>query len=224
MINPVLLVETGDSYEAANITRWLDMNSTCPLTGQQLQSKQLSSNRALKNLIADWAAAHGFVLPAAPTYMPAQSGSASPATTSVAAAAPSSMPHTVLSVRHHGGSRSGSASKRQIFQCSRTWWAVAALALLVALGVAIGTGVGLAMKQSTGRILGLRPSHCCFLQGHHPATVTLRHASSSRQLSRTGWSKVLWPVRVTKGCSVQLCTAQLLHCPVCTGVYRCACC
>lgn len=85
MINPVLLVETGDSYEAANITRWLDTHSTCPLTGQQRQSKQLSkqlsSNRALKNLIADWAAAHGFVLPAAPTYTPVLSGSISPATT-----------------------------------------------------------------------------------------------------------------------------------------------
>jgi hypothetical protein len=53
MINPVLLHETGHSYEAANINRWLDMHNKCPLTGQQLHSKQLSSNRALKNLIAD---------------------------------------------------------------------------------------------------------------------------------------------------------------------------
>jgi hypothetical protein len=74
MINPVVLFETGHSYEAANITRWLDMHSTCPLTGQKLQRKQLGTNRTLKNVIANWAAAYGIVLPAAPTYTPVLTG------------------------------------------------------------------------------------------------------------------------------------------------------
>jgi hypothetical protein len=193
MINPVLLVETGDSYEAANITKWLDTNSTCPLTGQQLQSKQLSSNRALKNLIADWAAAHGVVLPTAPTYTPVHSGSTSPATAYAAPAAASSMPHTALSLPYIGGSRSGSASKRSIFRCSRTRWAVAALALLVVLGVGIGTGVGLATKKTAGTTSSTTPGsklrmmilsdHCCSLHSHNPAAKTAsRRASSSQQL------------------------------------------
>jgi hypothetical protein len=160
MINPVLLVEKGDSYEAANITGWLHTYSTCPLTGQHLQIKQLSSNRALKNLTADWAAAHGIVLPAAPTYTPVLSSSTSPATASAAAAASSSMPHTVLSLPHLGGGRSGSASKRNIFRCSRTRWAITALALLVVLGVAVGVGVGVATRQlqTIGRTPGSKPS------------------------------------------------------------------
>ena len=36
------------------------------------------------------------------------------------------------------------------------------------------------------------------------------------------WSLCVWHGSL-KGCSVQVCTAQLLHCPVCTCVYRCAC-
>lgn len=103
MVNPVVLHETGHSYEAANIGRWLDMHSTCPVTGQQLHSKQLSSNWALKNIIADWAAVHGIVLPAAPVYTPLLAVSPSPPAmhaASAAAAAPSAMPHTTLSMRH----------------------------------------------------------------------------------------------------------------------------
>ena len=70
MVNPVMLIETGHSYEAASISRWLDLHDTDPMSGQLLHSKQLSSNRALKTLITDWAAAHGIVLPSAPMYTP----------------------------------------------------------------------------------------------------------------------------------------------------------
>jgi hypothetical protein len=108
MINPVVLIETGHSYEAANITRWLDMHSTCPMTGLKLHSKQLSSNRALRQLIAGWAAAHGIALPAAPMYTPVLPVGPSPAIVRTAqpraaaaqAVLPSSMPHTELSVPH----------------------------------------------------------------------------------------------------------------------------
>jgi hypothetical protein len=117
MINPVVLIETGHSYEAANIIRWLDMHSTCPMTGLQLHSKQLSSNRVLRHLITGWAAAHGIVLPAAPMYTPLLPVGPSPATMRTAqpdatvaqalpAVAPPSMPHTVLSMPHLEGSNS----------------------------------------------------------------------------------------------------------------------
>jgi hypothetical protein len=108
MINPVLLIETGHSYEAANITRWLDMHSTCPITGLKLHSKQLSSNRALRKIITGWAVTHGIALPAAPVYKPVLAAGPSPATMRTArpdaaaaqAAAPYVVSHTVLSVPH----------------------------------------------------------------------------------------------------------------------------
>jgi hypothetical protein len=169
MVNPVVLHETGHSYEAANIGRWLDMHSTCPVTGQQLHSKQLSSNWALKKIIADWAAVHGIVLPAAPVYTPLLAVSPSPPAThaaSAAAAAPSAMPHTTLSMRHLEVSNSISrespfdesldnprvGSKKGLLRCTRTRWAAALLALLVVLGVAVGAGVGVASKQSKGQL------------------------------------------------------------------------
>jgi hypothetical protein len=125
MINPVVLIETGHSYEAANITRWLDTHSTCPMTGLQLHSKQLSSNRALRQLIAGWAATHGIALPAAPMYTPVLPVGPSPATMRTAqphtaaaqAAAPRSMPHALLSVPHlariNSGSRDSPVADRQ---------------------------------------------------------------------------------------------------------------
>lgn len=79
MTDAVILVETGHSFEAANIQRWLDMNDKCPMTGQKLQSKQLISNYTLKGVIADWATSHGITLPSAPVYTPISTRSASAA-------------------------------------------------------------------------------------------------------------------------------------------------
>jgi hypothetical protein len=77
------------------------MHSKCPLTGQRLQSKQLSGNRALQTIIADWAAA--------PTYTPVltvidPSPSTAPCAASIQAAAPHSVNHTALSMPHLEGS------------------------------------------------------------------------------------------------------------------------
>lgn len=36
MVQPVALVETGHSFEQAHIQRWLDTNSTCPVSRKQL--------------------------------------------------------------------------------------------------------------------------------------------------------------------------------------------
>lgn len=59
MTDPVLLVETGHTYEAANITRWLRTRNTCPLTGQQLDSQQLAPNHSLRKVIHEWADSAG---------------------------------------------------------------------------------------------------------------------------------------------------------------------
>jgi hypothetical protein len=68
MVQPVLLVETGHSYEAAHIRRWLDSHNTCPISRKQLASKQLVVNYNLKKAVASWAADHGISLPPAPMY------------------------------------------------------------------------------------------------------------------------------------------------------------
>jgi F-box/WD-40 domain protein 7 len=68
MVEPAILVETGHSYEAANIRRWLDTRDTCPMSRQQLRSKQLVPNWNLKSAVVDWAASHAVSMPAAPTY------------------------------------------------------------------------------------------------------------------------------------------------------------
>lgn len=59
MRDPVI-VSTGQSYDRSSISRWLDEGHyTCPKTGQMLAHTRLVPNRALRNLIAQWSAAHG---------------------------------------------------------------------------------------------------------------------------------------------------------------------
>uniref|UniRef100_A0A383W3Q4 U-box domain-containing protein n=1 Tax=Tetradesmus obliquus TaxID=3088 RepID=A0A383W3Q4_TETOB len=85
MLDPMLLVETGQSYEAAHIRRWLEAHSTCPLTGERLSCKQLAPNYALRSSIQQWAEQHGVQLPPSPQHTPllqhkAEVGAASTAT------------------------------------------------------------------------------------------------------------------------------------------------
>jgi hypothetical protein len=68
MVQPVMLVETGHSYEAAHIRRWLDSHDTCPISRKQLASKQLVVNYNLQKAVAAWAAEHGINLPPAQVY------------------------------------------------------------------------------------------------------------------------------------------------------------
>ncbi|GAQ78705.1 hypothetical protein KFL_000170510 [Klebsormidium nitens] len=59
MSEPVLLVETGHTFEKSAIEQWFDRgNRTCPLTGVVLTSTQVSPNLTLRKLIQDWAARH----------------------------------------------------------------------------------------------------------------------------------------------------------------------
>lgn len=70
MLDPLLQVETGQSYEAAHIRRWLEAHSTCPLTSKQLSCKQLAPNYALCSSIQQWAEQHGVQLPPAAQHTP----------------------------------------------------------------------------------------------------------------------------------------------------------
>jgi hypothetical protein len=90
MVEPLLLVETGQTYEGANIRHWLETHSTCPLTSNQLSCKQLAPNHVLRGIIQQWAAEHGVQLPAVPKHVPLMPRTAAvPAASSSAAAAAS---------------------------------------------------------------------------------------------------------------------------------------
>lgn len=55
MEDPVVLVETGVTYERLEIAAWFAQGkNTCPCTGVTLSSQQLVPNRALKSTIERW--------------------------------------------------------------------------------------------------------------------------------------------------------------------------
>lgn len=49
-----MLVETGHSYERKNILKWLDVNETCPISGQSLEDTTLVTNWNLRKSIDEW--------------------------------------------------------------------------------------------------------------------------------------------------------------------------
>jgi hypothetical protein len=54
MMEPVLLIESGQTYEKAAIEKWLKINKKDPVTGKQILSDILVVNYALKGSIAEW--------------------------------------------------------------------------------------------------------------------------------------------------------------------------
>ncbi|CAH9076546.1 unnamed protein product [Cuscuta epithymum] len=59
MKDPVIIVSTGQTYDRPSILRWMEEgHCNCPKTGQTLVHTHLVPNRALKNLITQWCAAH----------------------------------------------------------------------------------------------------------------------------------------------------------------------
>lgn len=54
MRDPVMLLETGITYERKKIEEWLSTHNTCPKTQMELKSKALKPNIALKRSIEDW--------------------------------------------------------------------------------------------------------------------------------------------------------------------------
>jgi len=60
MIDPVLLVGDGHTYERDAIATWLKSNTTSPMTNQLLDDKILVANHAVKKMVAEWRdAEHG---------------------------------------------------------------------------------------------------------------------------------------------------------------------
>jgi hypothetical protein len=53
MVDPVIVAETGSTYERAAIEEWFLTNNTDPNTNIVLTSQQLATNRALRKLIED---------------------------------------------------------------------------------------------------------------------------------------------------------------------------
>jgi len=58
MKDPVIVVETGQTYERNRIEQWLKNNSRDPLTNQQLHKRTLTPNIALRNTIEDFSKTH----------------------------------------------------------------------------------------------------------------------------------------------------------------------
>ncbi len=51
MNDPVMLVESGNTYERESILQWLEKNNTDPLTNEKISNKTIAPNRAIKRLI-----------------------------------------------------------------------------------------------------------------------------------------------------------------------------
>jgi U-box domain len=51
MVQAVLCVGDGHSYEQSAITQWLQSHSTSPVTGQPLATAELLPNHALRQMI-----------------------------------------------------------------------------------------------------------------------------------------------------------------------------
>ena len=90
MRDPVMIAETGQTYERANIEQWLESHNTCPSTGGSLKVHpvQLIPNYSLRQSIDLWAKEQGITLPAAPVHVPVfAAGSPGASSSSTAAAA-----------------------------------------------------------------------------------------------------------------------------------------
>jgi hypothetical protein len=53
-IDPVILVQTGETYERRYIEKWIQKHDTDPLTNQLLHDKQLSPNISIRRLILNF--------------------------------------------------------------------------------------------------------------------------------------------------------------------------
>jgi hypothetical protein len=56
--DPVLLIESGQTYDRKSLERWFKERNTCPLTGKTLKSTQTVPNFAVKGLVDAWRQAH----------------------------------------------------------------------------------------------------------------------------------------------------------------------
>ncbi|KAG1659118.1 hypothetical protein FOA52_015911 [Chlamydomonas sp. UWO 241] len=69
MWDPVLLVETGHTYNRHSLQTWFQRgNRTCPKTNRRLKSLLVATNWTLRSLIESWAAQHGIPMPTGPEW------------------------------------------------------------------------------------------------------------------------------------------------------------
>lgn len=52
--DPVILVETGHTYERANIEHWLATHNICPSSNIRVTNKGMVPNWAIKTALAEW--------------------------------------------------------------------------------------------------------------------------------------------------------------------------
>lgn len=164
MVEPVLLVETGHTYEAAAVQKWLDAHDVCPVTRSKLSSKQTTPNYSLKRLIADWAAVHGVTLPPAPTYNAVNADRSRSEWSAAAAAAAVSMQDSSalrtppapsaaigIDIDDIPGPKGSGSDRNLRFRCTRTRWAFAAIAVLLSMALAIGLGAAFGIRRHNGK-------------------------------------------------------------------------
>ncbi|KAH7440347.1 hypothetical protein KP509_04G103500 [Ceratopteris richardii] len=64
IMNDPVIIATGQTYERANIQKWLEENRTCPKTSQVLAHTTLTPNFVLRSLINQWREANGLEISA----------------------------------------------------------------------------------------------------------------------------------------------------------------
>ncbi|KAK7245557.1 hypothetical protein RIF29_40404 [Crotalaria pallida] len=106
MRDPVI-ISTGQTYDRSSISRWVEAGHTiCPKTGQVLSHNRLVPNRALRNLIVQWCAAHGTPLDP-PEFMDAMAESFQSASPAKAALEANRATATLLIQQLANGSQAG---------------------------------------------------------------------------------------------------------------------
>jgi hypothetical protein len=167
MADPVMLVETGHTYERGNILRWLASKNTCPVTNLPLvKEPSLTPNHTLKRSIHSWAAAHGVTVPATPvhhsTLLQAESSSSSSRATSafgsrrgtstglLGATGTTPLATSLMPRDQRSGGRLGLQFRKGL-----TKWAIIAL-VVVSVVLVVSVSVGVAMyfqKKKPGEAL-----------------------------------------------------------------------
>jgi hypothetical protein len=66
MVDPVIVTETGHTYERSAIEEWLRTHNTDPTTNVQLRSNNLIPNHSLRSSIQEFSANNGAGLPPSP--------------------------------------------------------------------------------------------------------------------------------------------------------------
>jgi hypothetical protein len=171
MVKPVLLVDTGITYEEANIQRWLLTKNTCPVTHEVLTSKQLKPNYAIQGVILEWAQANKVTLPPAPVCeVPLEVGGTRSGRSMTASAASSS------SVNISDIQRSGVSSYTAVTIGTTSGGCTA-----MSYGTTTSAGMAPSGTSSTGPKVAARPSavngdvqntRTASARSHYPAGIT----------------------------------------------------